>query len=64
MQIVRALEGDVSLEDLKESMIKTPPQTNIYTSSGSEYDTMQYNADMAKFRKQIMSNQELDSGEH
>jgi len=57
VQIVRALEGDVSLEDLKESMIKTPPQTNIYTS---EYDTMQYNADMAKFRKQIMSS---DSGE-
>ncbi|XP_058736100.1 proline-rich receptor-like protein kinase PERK4 isoform X1 [Vicia villosa] len=63
-QIVRALEGDVSLEDLKEGMIKASGHSSAYTSSGSEYDTMQYNADMMKFRQAIMSSQEFaDSGE-
>ncbi|CAI8609159.1 unnamed protein product [Vicia faba] len=63
-QIVRALEGDVSLEDLKESMIKASGHSSVYTSSGSEYDTMQYNADMVKFRQAIMSSQEFpDSGQ-
>ncbi|XP_061352164.1 proline-rich receptor-like protein kinase PERK4 [Gastrolobium bilobum] len=60
-QIVRALEGDVSLEDLKEGMMKSGGQSSVYTSSSgsSDYDTMQYNADMAKFRKAIMSSQEF-----
>nr|WIL59944.1 nodulation protein [Melilotus officinalis] len=63
-QIVRALEGDVSLEDLKEGMIKSSGHTNAYTSSSPEYDTVQYNADMMKFRQAIMSSQEFgDSGE-
>ncbi|KAK2411138.1 Proline-rich receptor-like protein kinase perk4 [Trifolium repens] len=64
-QIVRALEGDVSLEDLKEGMIKSSGHTSAYTSSsGSEYDTKQYNADMMKFRMAIMSSQEFgDSSE-
>jgi interleukin-1 receptor-associated kinase 1 len=65
VQIVRALEGDVSLEDLKEGMIKSSGHTSAYTSSsGSEYDTKQYNADMMKFRMAIMSSQEFgDSSE-
>ncbi|BAT75486.1 hypothetical protein LR48_Vigan01g186200 [Vigna angularis] len=67
-QIVRALEGDVSLEDLKDGMKLTTGNGNsgAYPSSSgsSEYDTMQYNADMAKFRQAIMSSQEFnDSGE-
>lgn len=67
VQIVRALEGDVSLEDLKEGMMKSVG-SNVYTSSSggssSDYDTMQYNADMIKFRKAIMSSQEFgDSSE-
>lgn len=64
VQIVRALEGDVALEDLKEGMMKASGHSSAYTSSGSEYDTMQYNADMMKFRQAIMSSQEFtDSGE-
>ena len=66
MQIVRALEGDVSLDDLKEGMTKPTGHNNVYTSSSgsSDYDTMQYNADMIKFRKAIMSSQEfIDSNE-
>nr|XP_027192737.1 proline-rich receptor-like protein kinase PERK4 isoform X2 [Cicer arietinum] len=60
-QIVRALEGDVSLEDLKEGMMKTSGNSSAYTSSAgsSDYDTVQYNADMMKFRKAIMSSQEF-----
>jgi len=63
---VRALEGDVSLDDLKDGMKLTPGNnSSAYASSGSsEYDTMQYNADMLKFRQAIMSSQEFnDSGE-
>ncbi|KAK7262846.1 hypothetical protein RJT34_30427 [Clitoria ternatea] len=65
-QIVRALEGDVSLEDLKEGMKLAGGGGNAYTSSSgsSGYDTMQYNADMTKFRMAIMSSQEFgDSSE-
>ncbi|KAK7250868.1 hypothetical protein RIF29_33601 [Crotalaria pallida] len=61
-QIVRVLEGDVSLQDLKDVVNNSGSgQSNIYTSSSgsSEYDTMQYNADILKFRKAIMSSQEF-----
>jgi interleukin-1 receptor-associated kinase 1 len=46
-------------------MIKSSGHTSAYTSSsGSEYDTKQYNADMMKFRMAIMSSQEFgDSSE-
>jgi len=70
---VRALEGDVSLEDLKDGMKlagngngNSHGNSSAYASSSasSEYDTMQYNADMLKFRQAIMSSQEFnDSGE-
>nr|KYP66745.1 BRASSINOSTEROID INSENSITIVE 1-associated receptor kinase 1 [Cajanus cajan] len=55
-QIVRILEGDVSLDDLKDGI--RPGQNAIYNSSGSsdQYDTMQYNADLQKFRKAVFSN--------
>lgn len=62
MQIVRVLEGDVSLENLKEGMkpAGSGHSSKYASSSGSsEYDTMQYNADMMKFRKAIMSSQEF-----
>lgn len=68
-QIVRALEGEASLEDLKDGMkLKGSGNGNssAYPSSygSSEYDTMQYNADMIKFRQAIMSSQEFnDSSE-
>ncbi|XP_061342308.1 proline-rich receptor-like protein kinase PERK4 [Gastrolobium bilobum] len=58
-QIVRALEGDVSLDDLKDGM--KPGYSAVHTSSSgsSEYDTMQYNADLQKFRKAVFSSQEF-----
>ncbi|KAL3038977.1 hypothetical protein AAZX31_01G162100 [Glycine max] len=57
-QIVRILEGDVSLDDLKDGI--KPGQNVAYNSSSSsdQYDTMQYNADMQKFRKAVFSNSE------
>ncbi|XLT57852.1 hypothetical protein HN873_050456 [Arachis hypogaea] len=71
-QIVRALEGDVSLDDLKDGGAKPPSGGNYAASSGynpatasSGYDTMQYNADMAKFRQAVFASQEysMSSGE-
>ncbi|CAL0314443.1 unnamed protein product [Lupinus luteus] len=56
-QIVRTLEGDVSLDDLKEGMIKTGT-TNVTSSSGEiPYDTMQYNHDIQQFRKAVFSSE-------
>lgn len=61
-QIVRALEGDVSLDDLNEGV--RPGQSSIYTSSGSsDYDANAYNADMKKFRKMALTSQEFVSSE-
>ncbi|XP_054778688.1 proline-rich receptor-like protein kinase PERK7 [Prosopis cineraria] len=54
-QIVRALEGDVSLDDLSEGV--KPGQSSIFTNSSMEYDASTYSADMKKFRKLA-----LDSG--
>ncbi|PON49868.1 Mitogen-activated protein kinase kinase kinase [Trema orientale] len=56
-QIVRALEGDVSLADLNEGI--TPGHSSVYSSHGSsDYDTSQYNEDMKKFRKMALGSQE------
>ncbi|XVF49190.1 hypothetical protein PTKIN_Ptkin03bG0248600 [Pterospermum kingtungense] len=56
-QIVRALEGDASLSDLNEGI--RPGHSNVYSSHGSsDYDTMQYNQDMKKFRKMALGTQE------
>ena len=56
-QIVRALEGDVSLSDLNEGI--RPGNSRIYGSYGSsDYDTSQYNEDMKKFRKMALGSQE------
>lgn len=57
MQVVRALEGDVSLSDLNEGI--RPGQSNVYSSYGSsDYDTSQYKEDMKKFRKMALGSQE------
>ncbi|PSS30820.1 Proline-rich receptor-like protein kinase [Actinidia chinensis var. chinensis] len=65
-QIVRALEGDSSLDDLNEGV--KPNQSPANNSNGSSemrmYDTGAYNADMMKFRKMVMSSQELASSEY
>ena len=48
VQVVRALEGDVSLEDLNEGV--RPGHSRLFGSySSSDYDSGQYNEDMKKF---------------
>ncbi|XP_061374497.1 proline-rich receptor-like protein kinase PERK1 [Gastrolobium bilobum] len=56
-QVVRALEGDVSLADLNEGI--RPGHSTVYSSHGSsDYDTTQYKEDMKKFRKMALGTQE------
>ncbi|XP_038877288.1 proline-rich receptor-like protein kinase PERK4 [Benincasa hispida] len=52
-QVVRALEGDVSLDDLNEGI--RPGQSSIYSATSSDYDSNAYHADMSKFRKIALS---------
>ncbi|XXG81377.1 hypothetical protein AAC387_Pa09g2027 [Persea americana] len=60
-QIVRALEGDVSLEDLNEGV--RPGQSSVFSSDGStEYNSSTYNADMKQFRKMALATQGFASG--
>ncbi|KAK3224099.1 hypothetical protein Dsin_011124 [Dipteronia sinensis] len=61
-QIVRALEGDSSLEDLNEGV--KPGQSSIYNSTTtSDYSQSSYNADMKKFRQMALGSQEFPSSE-
>lgn len=62
-QIVRALDGDSSLEDLNE---KTGKNTaNFGNGAASDiYDTRAYNADMMKFRQMVMTSQDFNSSEY
>ncbi|KAG2294473.1 hypothetical protein Bca52824_041142 [Brassica carinata] len=53
-QIVRALEGDASLEDLNE----VKPGQSLGRGSSSDYDSSTYSADMRKFRKVAMDSHE------
>ncbi|KAI4347122.1 hypothetical protein L6164_007965 [Bauhinia variegata] len=56
-QVVRALEGDMSLTDLNEGI--RPGHSTVYSSHGSsDYDTVQYKEDMKKFRKIALGTQE------
>nr|XP_043623777.1 proline-rich receptor-like protein kinase PERK1 [Erigeron canadensis] len=59
-QVVRALEGDVSLSDLNEGI--RPGHSSAFGSHGSsDYDTAQYNEDMVKFRKMALGTQEYNA---
>ncbi|KAF8405209.1 hypothetical protein HHK36_010109 [Tetracentron sinense] len=60
-QIVRALEGDVSLEVLNDGV--KPGQSSVFSSSNgsSEYDSSSYNSDMKKFKKMALPSQEFSS---
>lgn len=62
-QIVRALEGDVSLDEINDGV--KPGHTAFFpSSSSSDYDTNAYNADMKKFRQMALSSQDFGlSGE-
>ncbi|RLN23204.1 proline-rich receptor-like protein kinase PERK1 [Panicum miliaceum] len=62
-QVVRALEGDVSLDDLNEGV--RPGHSRFmgsYGSSASDYDTNQYNEDLKKFRKMALGGSGVQSG--
>ncbi|KAL8243006.1 hypothetical protein R6Q59_013308 [Mikania micrantha] len=62
-QVVRALEGDVSLSDLNEGI--RPGQSSAFGShESSDYDTAQSNEDMVKFRKMALGTQEYASSEY
>lgn len=64
-QIVRALDGDASLEDLNYGV--KPGQSTTYMSPNGNtetYDTRAYNADMTKFKKMVMSSHEFNSSEY
>lgn len=62
-QVVRALEGDVSLSDLNEGI--NPGHSRAYSSHGSsDYDHgSQYN-DMKQFRKLALGSQEYGTSEY
>ncbi|OMO66721.1 hypothetical protein COLO4_30403 [Corchorus olitorius] len=62
-QVVRALEGNISLDDLNEGI--TPGHSTQFGSYGSsDYSSFQYNEDMKKFRKMALESQELGSSEY
>ena len=59
LQIVRALEGDVSLEDLNDGK---PGHVSMYGSSdSSDYDSRQYSADLKKFRRMAFETQDFEA---
>ncbi|XP_009757853.1 proline-rich receptor-like protein kinase PERK15 [Nicotiana tabacum] len=60
-QVLRALEGAVSLSDLNEGI--KPGHSTVYSSyTSSDYDALQYNEDMKKFRKMALAtSQEYES---
>ncbi|PSS36258.1 Proline-rich receptor-like protein kinase [Actinidia chinensis var. chinensis] len=59
-QVVRALEGSASLSDLNDGI--NPGHSTVY---GSNYDAIQYNEDMKKFRKLALeTTQEHGSSEY
>ncbi|KAG6767951.1 hypothetical protein POTOM_026843 [Populus tomentosa] len=63
-QIVRALEGDVSLDVLNEgTRTGRSPMFSSSNGSSSDYDTNLYNADMKRFRQVALGSQELGSSE-
>ncbi|XP_042506155.1 proline-rich receptor-like protein kinase PERK1 [Macadamia integrifolia] len=62
-QIVRALEGDMSLSNLNDGI--RPGHSSAYGSYGSsDYDTIQYNEDMKKFQKMALASREYGSSEY
>ncbi|ERM98577.1 hypothetical protein AMTR_s00109p00039350 [Amborella trichopoda] len=61
-QIVRALEGDVSLDDLNEGV--RPGHSHVYSYGSSDYDSGMYNEDMKKFRKMALASQDYGSSEY
>ncbi|XP_072964305.1 proline-rich receptor-like protein kinase PERK15 isoform X2 [Typha angustifolia] len=62
-QIVRALEGDASIDELSDGV--RPGQSRFFGSyTSSDYDSGQYNEDMKKFRKMALGSQEYSSSQY
>ncbi|XP_008228537.1 PREDICTED: proline-rich receptor-like protein kinase PERK1 isoform X2 [Prunus mume] len=60
-QVVRALEGNLSPDELNEGVI--PGHSTIYSSYGSsDYNTGEYKEDLQKFRKLALESQEQEQG--
>lgn len=57
-QIVRALEGDASLDDLNEGGKPGGQSSNLARGSSSDYDSSTYSADMRQFRKTALDSRE------
>ncbi|KAF8027559.1 hypothetical protein BT93_E0461 [Corymbia citriodora subsp. variegata] len=61
-QVVRALEGNLSLSDLNEGIM--PGHSRVYSPYGStDYDTSQYQEDLKKFRMMALESQEQATSE-
>lgn len=61
-QVVRALEGNISLEELNEGI--KPGHSTIYDSYGSsDFDTAQYKEELKKFRKMALELEEQNVSE-
>ncbi|XP_050213654.2 proline-rich receptor-like protein kinase PERK15, partial [Mercurialis annua] len=61
-QIVRALEGNVYIDDLNNGT--TPGNSTLFASDGNgEYNSRQYKRDLKKFRKMVLESQEQDSND-
>ncbi|TXG69057.1 hypothetical protein EZV62_003992 [Acer yangbiense] len=57
-QIVRALEGNLPLEDLNEGF--TPGHSRVFSHGSSEYSSSQYKEDIRKFK--LLALQSIDIG--
>ncbi|XP_030464653.1 proline-rich receptor-like protein kinase PERK1 isoform X2 [Syzygium oleosum] len=61
-QVVRALEGNLSLSDLNEGIV--PGHSRAYSPYGStDYDSSQYQEDLKKFRMMALESQEQATSE-
>lgn len=62
MQIVQALEGNISLEELNEGI--RPGHSTIYDAYGStDFDSAQYKEDLKKFKKMVLECEEQNFSE-
>lgn len=61
-QIVRAFEGNISIDDLTEGA--APGQSTIYSLDGSsDYSSTQYKEDLKKFKKMAFESKTFGSSE-
>ncbi|XP_065854991.1 putative proline-rich receptor-like protein kinase PERK6 [Euphorbia lathyris] len=63
-QIVRALEGDATLDQLEDGVKAGHTSTFSTTSGSSDNENSTYSADMKQFRKVVMDSSEYPSSEY